>query len=122
MLKNCIWSLGIVLLTGCHPNVPVPQTARDEVSVWYEAGYQDAVAGSEVRDNDTLSEWFGDPQVDRESYLQGYTAGQAVLCHPGNIRLWGKDGKPFPLGCSSDNHAEQLRRTWQESIDNATSR
>ncbi|MEC5345054.1 DUF2799 domain-containing protein [Brenneria populi] len=106
----------ILLLTGCRHHLSAP-TDGGEKNVWYHAGYQDAISGMVVKDNSALEEWFGDPQVDRESYLFGYGAGQTALCQPDNILAWSKAGKNFPASCDGVANAEQLRTLWQRSIN-----
>ncbi|WP_282449760.1 DUF2799 domain-containing protein [Brenneria salicis] len=84
----------ILFMAGCqsHP----PSLSRGETSFLYDAGYKDAISGKVVKDNNTLQEWFGNPEIDRDAYLRGYNAGQTVFCHPANMTAWGKSGKNFP--------------------------
>ncbi|QTF07401.1 DUF2799 domain-containing protein [Brenneria izadpanahii] len=106
----------ILFLTGCQNNASAP-TANEEKNFWYDAGYKDAVSGMVVKDDSALAEWFGTPQIDRESYLFGYSAGQSAFCQPGNMLEWGKAGKNFPASCDGVANAEQLRALWQQSIN-----
>ncbi|CPR17638.1 DUF2799 domain-containing protein [Brenneria goodwinii] len=106
----------ILFITGCQNNASAP-TVNAEKNFWYDAGYKDAVSGMVVKDNSTLAEWFGDPQVDRESYLFGYNAGQAAFCQTENMHEWGKAGKNFPASCDGVANAEQLRALWQQGIN-----
>lgn len=76
------------MLAGCSGN-DLPASAASGESAWHQAGYRDALAGEAVRDNDTLTEWYGTSHVDREDYLSGYTAGQADLCRAATLRAWG---------------------------------
>ncbi|MEH2922822.1 uncharacterized protein DUF2799 [Samsonia erythrinae] len=103
----------ILLMSACH-NTPSQHTANDP-GFWYEAGYQDAISGMVVKDDSTLQEWFGNPQVERDTYLRGYQAGQSTLCREDNIREWGRAGKHFPASCDAVEEAETLRTQWQQS-------
>nr|UKE84703.1 DUF2799 domain-containing protein [Pectobacterium sp. PL152] len=78
MMKYSYVLAVILLMTACQSNVPSLPT-KSESGFWYEAGYQDAISGMVVKDNSTLQEWFGNPQIDRETYLRGYQAGQSAF-------------------------------------------
>ncbi|MBT9431623.1 DUF2799 domain-containing protein [Candidatus Sodalis endolongispinus] len=95
-------------------------SAASGESAWHQAGYRDAMAGKAVRDNDTLTEWYGTPHVDREDYLSGYTAVQADLCRAATLRAWGEKGRNFPASCDGIANAEQLRQQWQTGMDRAS--
>lgn len=114
---KCSYVLAVILIiAGCQNNVSTPMTSGEK-DFWYEAGYQDAVSGMVVKDNSVLEEWFGNPQVDRESYLRGYGAGQANFCRIDNMRAWGKSGKSFPASCDGVAEAESLKNQWQQSVE-----
>lgn len=106
----------ILAIAGCQSHVSAPIT-REGKNFWYEAGYQDALSGMVVKDNHVLEEWFGTPQVDRESYLRGYGAGQASFCRTDNVQAWGKAGKNFPASCDGVADADSLKDQWQQSFD-----
>lgn len=105
----------IIFITGCQSHLP-PQPAKGEISFWYDTGYQDAMSGKVVKDNAPLQEWFGNPEIDRETYLHGYSAGQANLCHSANMKEWGQSGKNFPASCDGVVDAEHLRAQWQQNL------
>jgi len=112
----------LLILTGCTLAInktPAPPTGQAP-SQWYRVGYHDALAGKIVRDNNTLAEWFGNPQIDRNDYLKGYIAGQADVCQPDTVRAWGAQGRNFPAACDGVANAEQLRGQWQRGEDKAT--
>ncbi|MCV9880491.1 DUF2799 domain-containing protein [Brenneria izbisi] len=104
----------ILFMAGCQS--PLPSLSRGEASFWYDVGYKDAISGRVVKDNDTLQEWFGNPEIDRDAYLRGYSAGQTVFCRPANMTAWGKSGKNFPASCDGVTNAEQLRKQWQQNM------
>lgn len=108
-------ALAWLALVGCSSSAP-PSNA-EATSEWRQAGYRDAMAGKAVRDNDTLTEWYGSAQVDREAYLSGYTAGQAVICRPDMVRSLGTQGKDFPASCDGFKDAEPLRHLWLAAVD-----
>lgn len=111
------YALAVILFTtGCQHHASAP-TDNGEKNFWYDAGYQDAISGMVVKDNSSLEEWFGNPQVDRESYLFGYSAGQLAFCQADNILAWGKAGKNFPASCDGVANAEQLRTLWQQRMN-----
>ncbi|WP_227983225.1 hypothetical protein [Dickeya poaceiphila] len=66
-MRNGIVLMGLLLLTGCQP-VSLTTATKNEQNFWYEAGYKDATSGLIVKDNETLSEWFGNLDVDRHAY------------------------------------------------------
>lgn len=105
----------ILFIAGCQSHLP-SSVPGGETDFWYDAGYKDAVSGVVVKDNDTLQEWFGNPEVDRDAYLRGYNAGQTAFCHPANMIEWGESGKNFPASCDGVSDAEQLRTQWQQSL------
>lgn len=108
----------LLLLAGCQSGqAPSPERAS---SLWYDMGFSDAATGAVVKDNDALTEWSGNPDVDRAHYLQGYRAGQAALCHTDTLFAWGTAGKDYPASCDGMENAEQLRRQWQQGIDRFT--
>ncbi|AIR70997.1 DUF2799 domain-containing protein [Dickeya fangzhongdai] len=119
-MRNGIVLIGLLLLAGCQ-SIPSVSPTKGESDFWYDAGYKDATSGIVVRDNETLSEWFGNPDVDRHAYLNGYRAGQTEWCHPDNVAVWGRAGKPFPAGCDGVNDAEKLKKVWQHAVDESTS-
>ncbi|OIV47929.1 hypothetical protein BK025_00445 [Sodalis sp. TME1] len=119
MIKLFLIPWALLLLVGCSgDDLAAGAPSRD--SPWHQAGYRDAVAGKAVRDNDTLTEWYGTPQVDREDYLSGYSAGQAELCRSATLRAWGEKGRNFPASCDGIANAEQLRQQWQTGMDRAS--
>lgn len=103
-------------LTGCGSTSPPPSTGSGG-SQWYQAGYHDALAGEIVRDNNTLAEWYGNPQIDRDDYLKGYSSGQAEICQPDKMLALGKQGRKFPAACDGASDADQLREQWQKGRD-----
>ncbi len=106
------------ILAGCStpPHLSAEAPAGSQ---WFQAGYQDASTGKIVKDNNTLAEWYGNPQINREEYLQGYSAGQKALCQPAALLAWGKQGKNFPASCDGVDNAERLRDQWQQKVDPA---
>ncbi len=108
----------LLLLGGCSSSMAPPTTGHAS-SQWYQVGYHDALAGKIVRDNDTLAEWFGNPQIDRDAYLQGYLAGQEKLCQAATVRALGIKGVNFPASCDGTASAESLKQQWQQGIDAA---
>ncbi len=106
----------LLVLTGCGSS-NLPAAAGPTTSPWYQAGQHDALAGKAVRDNDTLAEWFGNPQIDRDAYLKGYTAGQTELCQEATMHGWGEQGRNFPASCDGVAGAEQLKQQWQAGMD-----
>ncbi|TKI08902.1 DUF2799 domain-containing protein [Martelella alba] len=107
----------LFLLGGCGSSDPLPSGGTRAASPWYQAGYRDALAGKAVRDNDTLAEWYGNPQVDRDQYLKGYDAGQMDFCRPQTLKRWGEQHRNFPASCDGVPDAEHLKRAWQDGID-----
>ncbi|SLM62016.1 MULTISPECIES: DUF2799 domain-containing protein [Dickeya] len=116
MTKVMVLTALILSLTGCQ-TAPDITCNNDGNRFWYEAGYNDATSGAIVKDNETLSEWSGRPEIDRHAYLAGYRAGQMELCHTDTLANWGSSGKPFPSGCDSVQDTEKLRKIWQSAID-----
>ncbi|WP_226093586.1 DUF2799 domain-containing protein [Dickeya oryzae] len=116
IMRNGMVLVGLLLLVGCQPP-PSTSPTKNGHSVWYEAGYNDASSGLIVKDDETLSEWFGNPDVDRHAYLDGYQAGQRAWCNSSNIEAWGRAGKPFPPSCDGANDAETLKKVWQRAAD-----
>ena len=106
----------LLLIAGCSSS-NAPPAAGPAMSQWYRVGYRDALGGKVVRDNNTLAEWFGNPQVDRDQYLKGYAAGQAEFCQPATVRSWGEQRRNFPASCDGVPDAEQLKQQWQTGID-----
>ena len=115
MMKYSYVLAVILLMTACQNNIP-SLPAKSESGFWYETGYQDAISGMVVKDDSTLQEWFGNPQIDRETYLRGYQAGQSAFCGTDNMEEWGKAGKNFPASCDGVENAETLRTRWQQSL------
>ncbi|MEI7347757.1 DUF2799 domain-containing protein [Dickeya chrysanthemi] len=115
-MKHGIVLIGLLLLTACQ-SVPSISPTSSGQNFWYDAGYKDAANGLIVKDNETLSEWFGSPDVDRHAYLDGYRAGQTAWCHPDNVEAWGRAGKPFPASCDSAGDADGLKKVWQHAAD-----
>lgn len=70
-----------------------------------------------VRDNDALTEWYGNPEVDRAAYLDGYNHGAHRLCQSSVIEQWGAQGKPFPASCDSAVNIAELRLKWQQGLN-----
>ncbi|MGM3172956.1 DUF2799 domain-containing protein [Dickeya lacustris] len=105
-----------LLLTGCH-SLPVPPVDKNSHHFWYDIGYKDATSGGVVKDNEMLSEWSDNTDIDRPAYLAGYGAGQTELCRPATLVKWGQTGKTFPSSCDSVQGAEKLRQIWQSAID-----
>ena len=102
----------VLMLASCQSGSPPP--LEQSHSIWYSMGLNDALAGSVVKDNETLVEWSGNPDVDRSQYLQGYRDGQIALCRETRLMEWGNAGKDFPASCDGVKNAEQLRAAWQK--------
>ncbi|XWR53071.1 DUF2799 domain-containing protein [Dickeya zeae] len=115
-MRNGMVLAVLLLLAGCQPP-PSTSPTKNGHGFWYEAGYSDASSGLIVKDNETLSEWFGNPDVDRHAYLDGYQAGQNTWCNTSNVEAWGRAGKPFPASCDGANDAETLKKVWQHAAD-----
>ena len=106
----------VMVLAGCSHS-PLAPSGAEPLSSWYDAGVLDARHGRVVKDNDTLAEWYGNPQVDREDYLRGYLAGQKKFCQPERVRQAGLAGERFPASCDGVPRAVQLRDSWQSGAD-----
>lgn len=116
MIKPILLSGILLAITGCSSSPPGP-AGVGSASLWQQAGERDALEGKVVKDNEMLAEWYGNPQVDRDDYLKGYTRGQIQLCRPATMRAWGVQAKPYPASCDGVADAEQLRSQWQQGID-----
>ena len=112
MIRNHIFILCLAL-SACtqYPG------GVDKGSMWFNAGFEDASTGKVVRDNDALTEWYGNPDVDRAAYLDGYNHGAHRLCQSFAIDQWGAQGKPFPASCDSAVNIAELRLRWQQGIN-----
>lgn len=105
----------MLLLASCQTSqTPLPQKSQ---SFWYDMGFSDAMSGLVVKDNETLVEGSGNPDVDRADYLKGYHVGQTTLCHSNRLIILAKAGSDFPASCDGTDNADQLRDLWQKNKD-----
>ncbi|HBI10634.1 MAG TPA: hypothetical protein DDY57_10915 [Franconibacter pulveris] len=113
-------ALLLVLLTGCQVDPYTHAPARGATD-WYQAGFEDATAGAQKKNDETLAANFNDKKVDRKAYLRGYASGQQKVCRPDLLYAWGLAGKIFPTGCDDVDTAPQLRQQWQKGMDEGVS-
>lgn len=86
-------------------------------SKWFDVGYSEALGGNGVKENTTLAEWYGEAEINRTAYLQGYAKGQQEFCHSENIISWANAGKDYPASCDSVANSQQLKHQWQQVAD-----
>ena len=84
-----------LLLSGCQIN-PYTFQPNWTSTNWFNAGKEEAMNGTAVKDNQVLADNFNDPNVNRSEYLRGYADGQKKVCEEGFIHAWGLAGKSFP--------------------------
>lgn len=115
-MRPAFCALMALLISGCQID---PYTHHPDWTGtnWFDAGKEDAMTGSPVKDNETLAENFNDPDVDRSDYLRGYTEGQHKICEEGFLHAWGMDGRTFPASCDTVENAGKLREAWQQGQD-----
>lgn len=102
-----------LLLTGCH--ISSQESSHPIIaSDWFNIGYQDAISGSFIQDNEALAEWDITEEIDRDIYIQGYLSGQYQLCQPAILNAWGEQGKSFPASCHDRKNVDILLRAWQQ--------
>lgn len=106
----------LFLLVGCQID-PYTHSPTWTGINWYDAGIEDAIAGLAVKDNQTLTDTFNDPEVDRSQYLKGYAEGQRKTCQQDFVFARGMAGKTFPASCDSVENANQLHEAWQKGAD-----
>lgn len=117
-----IVSIAVVFLLGGCQIDPYTHSPTWTGTDWYDAGIEDAIAGVAVKDNETLSDTYNDPEVDRPQYLKGYAEGQRKTCEQGFVFARGMAGKSFPASCDTVENAGQLHDAWQKGADkNASS-
>lgn len=114
-MKNITIILLAGWLVGCSAaaSESAPADASETTersSVWFDVGYKEAAEGSGVKDNASLSEWYGEAEVNRTAYLEGYAKGQAELCQEDKVTALAQEKKPFPASCDSVDSAESLRQ------------
>ncbi|GKX55113.1 hypothetical protein SOASR030_12250 [Leminorella grimontii] len=122
-VKNITMLLLVGLLTGCGAaaSESVPADAAETTersSTWFDVGYKEAAEGNGVKDNASLSEWYGEAEINRIAYLEGYAKGQAELCQEDKITALAREKKPFPASCDSVDSAESLKQIWQLRSEN----
>ncbi|WNN47671.1 DUF2799 domain-containing protein [Siccibacter colletis] len=115
MLRSMLLAIAFIL-TGCQlaPDLPASDTGKTD---WYQAGYDDAIAGAVVKDDATLAANYNDLKPDRSRYLKGYASGQKKICQPEALYARGVNGKLYPASCDGLNNAGQLREAWQRGMD-----
>lgn len=106
----------IFLLSGCQID-PYTHAPTWTSTNWYDAGIEDAISGVAVKDNETLTDSFNDPEVDRSQYLNGYAEGQRKTCQQNFVYVRGVTRKTFPASCDTVENASQLREAWQQGAD-----
>ncbi|WP_159566925.1 DUF2799 domain-containing protein [Budvicia diplopodorum] len=109
-----------LLLTGCtvqHSGSVENADNAAPVSKWFDIGYGEAMGGSGVKENTTLAEWYGEAEINRQAYLQGYAKGQQEFCYPENIVSWANAGKDYPASCDNVANAQELKHQWQQIVD-----
>lgn len=122
-MKNITMLLLAGLLVGCgasaSENAPVDAAETAErPSVWFDVGYKEAAEGNGVKDNASLSEWYGEAEINRTAYLEGYAKGQTELCQEERITALARERKPFPASCDSVDSATSLKQIWQQRSEN----
>ncbi|MRS92175.1 DUF2799 domain-containing protein [Enterobacteriaceae bacterium RIT714] len=115
-MRPTAFALLALLLTGCQIN-PYTFQPHWTGTNWFTAGKEDAMNGVSVKSNETLSDNFNDPEVNRSEYLRGYADGQKRICTEDFVYAWGVSGKIFPASCDTSENAEPLRQAWQKGMD-----
>ncbi|MBM3074446.1 DUF2799 domain-containing protein [Enterobacter sp. RHBSTW-00994] len=105
-----------LLLSGCQIN-PYTFQPNWTSTNWFNAGKEEAMNGTAVKDNQVLADNFNDPNVNRSEYLRGYADGQKKVCEEGFIHAWGLAGKSFPATCDTAENTAKLREAWQQGMD-----
>lgn len=118
-MKQTIAILLTLCLSGCSTKGELtPEAASVAPSpYWFNIGYNEGLSGSNVKENTTLAEWYGEAEINRPSYLQGYAQGQTELCQTDKIIELAKAGKEYPQGCNSVSNSEQLKSSWQQIVE-----
>jgi len=115
MLRACLVFL-VLGVSGCYldPYAPAPKPGPTD---WYQAGWDDAMAGDPIRSDLVLAHVHNDDEVDRQEWLRGYAKGQQRICDPDFLKVQGSTGKSFPQSCEKLPDTEALRATWQTATD-----
>ncbi|GKX51290.1 DUF2799 domain-containing protein [Budvicia aquatica] len=109
-----------LILTACSSSSSHQVENTDSAvpqSKWFDIGYNEALGGNGVKENTTLAEWYGEAEINRSAYLQGYAKGQQDFCLPDNITAFANSGKDFPASCNSVADSAQLKHQWQQVMD-----
>lgn len=103
-------------LSSCQIN---PYTFGPEPAPtdWYQAGWDDAMAGLTIQNDEVLGYRHGDRHVDRKDWQRGYAKGQERICNKDYLRLAGGDGKRFPPSCENLANTAELKASWQSAYD-----
>lgn len=106
----------VLVLAGCYldPYAKAPDPAPTD---WYQAGWDDAVAGDPIRSDLVLAHVHNDNEVDRQKWLKGYAKGQQRICNADFLKVMGNSEKPFPSSCENLPNGEELRAIWQTATD-----
>ncbi|MCD1124686.1 DUF2799 domain-containing protein [Jinshanibacter sp. LJY008] len=110
----------LLFISGCSGSpdgMPDSSDNSGPPSKWFEIGHYEAITGNGVKDNTVLSEWYGEAEINRTAYLEGFAKGQDELCQPEKIADIAKANKDFPASCNSVPNAEQLKNSWQQLIE-----
>ncbi|AKJ42959.1 DUF2799 domain-containing protein [Pragia fontium] len=118
-MKDIIALILTLTLTGCSSEGTMPGDLETHAptSKWFDIGYQEAASGNDIKEDTVLSEWYGEEDINRQAYLQGYAKGQTVLCKSENIIELAKAGKEYPASCNSVSNAEQLKQGWRQLVE-----
>lgn len=123
MIKNATILLLAGLLTCCagspseNFSAGSPETSA-HASTWFDIGYKEAIEGNLVKENASLSEWYGETEINRTAFLEGYAKGQTELCQDGKIATLARKKNPFPASCDSVNSAVSLKQIWLQHSGN----
>ncbi|AWH89567.1 DUF2799 domain-containing protein [Limnobaculum parvum] len=110
----------LLFISGCSSSPDGILDSSDNSglpSKWFEIGHYEAITGNGVKDNMVLSEWYGEAEINRTAYLQGFAKGQDELCQPEKIADMARTNQEFPASCNSTPNAEQLKDSWQQLIE-----
>lgn len=118
-MRLIVTPLLCLFLTACQID-PYTHQPHWTGTDWYDAGKEDAMNGVAVKSNETLTDNFNDPKVDRPAYLSGYKDGQQKICQENFVYAWGLAGRIFPASCDTADNSTQLRTAWQQGMDEGT--